>query len=101
MTGSRVLVVDDNRTIAQTVATLIRLLGHYCTCADDGPTAVAMAEDYRPDVILLDLRMPEMNGFDVIRALRNAGCQAKIVAMTGFGLSSFEEKAEEAGFDAL
>ena len=101
MTGSRVLVVDDNRVIAQTVATLIRLLGHYCTCAYDGRSAVALAQDYQPDVILLDLKMPDMDGFAVRRALRDAGCEAKIVAMTGFGLSSFDEKPGDAGFDAM
>ncbi len=98
---SRVLVVDDNRTVAKTVATLVRLLGHYCTCAFDGRTAVAMAADFQPDVILMDLRMPDMDGFAAARALRDAGCNAKMIAITGFSEGVFDERPLDVGFDGF
>ena len=101
MTSSRVLIVDDNRVVADTMATLVRLLGHHCTCAYDGSSAIVLAADYRPDLILLDLKMPDINGFTVARALRQAGCVAKIVAITAFGESVFAEKPQDAGFDGV
>jgi CheY-like chemotaxis protein len=101
MASSRVLVVDDNHAIADTVAILVRHLGHLCTCAYDGRTALKLVDDFRPDVIFLDLKMPHMDGFAVARALRQAGCQAKIVAITGFGESVFTEVPRAAGFDGV
>jgi CheY-like chemotaxis protein len=97
----RVLVVDDNRVVADTVATLVRLMGHYCACAYDGPSAVSLAPDFKPDVILMDLRMPEMDGFAAARALKEAGVNAKIVAITGFSEAIFPDPPREAGFDAV
>ena len=97
----RVLVVDDNRTVAKTVATLVRLIGHYCTCAFDARTALEMATDFQPDVILMDLRMPDMDGFAAVRALRAAGCKARIVAITGFSEAVFSERPLDVGFDGF
>jgi len=99
-TPRRVLVVDDNRVVAETVATLIRLMGHYCTCAFSGAGAVLIAPDFKPDVVLMDLRMPEMDGFETARALREAGVNARIIAITGFSEGVFSQHPREAGFDA-
>ena len=101
MASTRVLVVDDNRAIADTVAILVRHLGHHCTCAYDGPSALRLVGELQPDVIFLDLKMPHMDGFAVARALRQAGCNAKLVAITGFGQSVFAELPRDAGFDGV
>src|SRR5205085_1706595 len=80
----RVLVVDDNRDIANSVAALLRLLGHTVLPAYDGATALALAGNFNPDVAILDIVMPEMDGFEVARQLRKLPTPKpiKIVALT-------------------
>ena len=97
----RVLVVDDNRDVANSVASLLRLLGHTVLPAYDGPTAIALAKEFKPDVVLLDLQMPVMDGFAVARQLREVRelDPLKIVALTGFGQPEFIEATASAGFD--
>src|SRR4029453_18922594 len=69
----RVLVVDDNVDAASMLAALVRQLGHDVVVVHDGSSALEAAEAYRPEIILLDLGMPGMNGFEVARALRERG----------------------------
>src|ERR1041384_5112883 len=80
----RVLVVDDNRDVANSVAALLRLLGHTVLPAYDGATALALAGNFKPDVAILDLNMPKMDGFEVARQLRELPDlkPLKIVALT-------------------
>lgn len=100
-TPSRVLIIDDNRTAADTLATLIRLLGHEVMTAYDGITGVQAALAFRPELILLDLVMPNIDGFAVARALRSLSLNARIVALTAFTQPAFLEVADEVGFDSI
>ncbi|HEV7280209.1 MAG TPA: PAS domain S-box protein [Pirellulaceae bacterium] len=99
--GLRVLVVDDNRPAADILAKVIRLLGNEARTAYDGREGVAAADDYRPDVILMDLGMPNMNGYEATREIRKAdwGGGILIVALTGWGQDEDRRRTEEAGFD--
>jgi PAS domain S-box-containing protein len=99
--GYRVLVVDDNKDAATSLAMLLRLQGHEAQVAHDGLTALAMAASYRPKVILLDIGMPEMDGYEVARRLRQEpGCQSIVLAaLTGWGQKEDRRRTAEAGFD--
>ena len=97
----RVLIVDDNVDAATMLAALVRQLGHEVTVVHDGSAALEAVEGYRPEVVLLDLGMPGMNGFEVARRLRELGRipGLRIVAVTGWGKSADQERSREAGFD--
>jgi PAS domain S-box-containing protein len=97
----RVLVVDDNVDSAEVLATLLRLSGHDVRTVYTGPTALAAAAAYRPDVVLLDIGLPELNGYEVAQRLRQDP-QLKgvwLVAMTGYGDEADRQLSQEAGFD--
>jgi signal transduction histidine kinase len=98
----RVLVVDDNRDAAQTLAVMLRLSGGLVETAHDGPAALKIAEAFRPDVVLLDIGMSGMNGFEVARSIRSKpwGSEVVLVAQTGWGQEEDRRRAREAGFDA-
>jgi PAS domain S-box-containing protein len=99
--GRRILIVDDNRDSATTLAMLLRLSGHEIRTAYDGDDAVEQAAAYQPDVILLDIGLPGMNGYDACRAIRKlpAGKSIVLVALTGWGQEEDRRKSREAGFD--
>jgi PAS domain S-box-containing protein len=100
--GLRVLVVDDNRDSAETMALLLDLEGHQVEQAHDGGQAVDAALRRRPDVVLLDIGLPVLNGYQACAAMRKGGLQgALIVAMTGYGKQEDRRAYEDAGFDAL
>jgi PAS domain S-box-containing protein len=100
--GLKVLVVDDNRDSADSATDILRLLGNEVECAYDGPSALAAAAKLHPDVIMLDLAMPGMDGFETRRHLREiAGTRgAFMIAMTGFGNEDDRRRTRSAGFDA-
>jgi len=95
-------VVDDNRDSAAMLAMLLGQSGHEVQLAHDGIEGVETAEQSRPDVILLDIGMPRLNGYDACRRIRALpGCAGTlIVAMTGWGQQQDRERSAEAGFDA-
>jgi len=97
----RVLVVDDNRDSATSLATLLQLGGHEVVTAHDGEEAVTAAAAFRPDMILLDIGMPRMNGYDAARRIREQpwGGSVALVAMTGLGQEEDRRRSSEAGFD--
>jgi CheY-like chemotaxis protein len=97
----RVLVVDDNVDAAESLGLLLRLWGHDVRLAHNGPDVLRAAEDFRPAVVLLDIGLPGMNGFEVARRLRQgpAGRHAVLVALTGYGQEEDRRLAAEAGFD--
>jgi signal transduction histidine kinase/DNA-binding response OmpR family regulator len=97
----RVLVVDDNLDAAESLAVLLRLDGHEVHVYHDGPTAVAAADELKPEVVLLDIGLPEMNGFEVARRLRTHPdlTQTLLVAVTGYGQDQDLRRSREAGFD--
>ena len=97
----RVLVVDDRKVTANILAKLLRKKGHEVHTAYDGEEAIIAAERLRPDVILLDIGMPKMNGYDVCRRIRNQpwGHGMYIVAQTGWGQEGDRRRSEDAGFN--
>jgi hypothetical protein len=97
----RVLVIDDNRDSADSATDVLRLLGNRVESAYDGESGVAVAQRFRPHMVLLDLAMPGMDGFEARRRLRDDGAaQAFLVAMTGFGNEEDKRRTRAAGFDA-
>jgi signal transduction histidine kinase/CheY-like chemotaxis protein len=100
-TGSRVLLVDDNRDFAESLAIVLRALGHQVRVAHDGASGLDTARGFRPEVAFLDIGMPGMSGYDLARELRAApGTAATVlVAITGFSQPADRELAKEAGFD--
>ncbi len=97
----RILVVDDNRDSANSLAMLLKLLGHTVDTAHDGLEAVEKAVTYRADVILLDIGMPRLNGYDTARRIREQHQKGlKLVALTGWGQEDDRRRSGEAGFDA-
>jgi two-component system CheB/CheR fusion protein len=101
VSARRVLVVDDNRRAADSLATILRLDGHEVETAYDGREALAVVERFRPQVALLDIGMPELNGYEVARRLRAESWAdgVYLVALTGLGTPEDRERAKEAGFD--
>jgi len=95
----RILLVDDNRDLAESLAALLRLSGHEVALAADGPEALRNLEASRPDVALIDIGLPGMNGYEVARRLRAQGCGARLVAVTGYGGREEREQSQDAGFD--
>ena len=97
----RVLVVEDNRDAAESLSLLLTLAGHEVRLAHDGSTAVKVASAYRPEVVLLDIGLPGMDGFHVARRLREEPGldDAFLVAMTGYGQAEDRRRSQEAGFD--
>jgi CheY-like chemotaxis protein len=96
----RVLVVDDNLDSADTMAELVRIWGYDVRTAHDGPAALDCARSFRPDVILLDVGLPGMDGYELARRLRAEGLAGDLlVSVTGYGQEEDRRKAEEAGFD--
>ncbi len=97
----RVLVVDDNRDSARSLAMLLKLSGNETQTAYDALEALETAAGFRPHVVLLDIGMPNMNGYDACRAMRASdwGKEATIVAVTGWGQEDFRSRSRESGFD--
>ncbi len=100
-TRRRILVVDDNRDAATSLAMLLNILGNETRTAHDGLEALEAASAFRPDVILLDIGMPRMNGYDTARRIREEpwGRSMVLVALTGWGQEDDRRRSSEAGFD--
>jgi PAS domain S-box-containing protein len=95
----RILVVDDNQDAANSLMMLLKTLGHDVRAMYDGPSAIAAAQEQLPEVVLLDIGMPVMNGYDVARALRAGHTGLVLVAVTGWGHEAARRQAIAAGFD--
>jgi PAS domain S-box-containing protein len=102
MTARRVLVVDDNRDSADSLAMLLKFSGHTTQAAYDGLEAVEAATTFRPDVIFLDIGLPKLNGYEAARRirLRRTDKELVLVALTGWGQADDRRRSAEAGFDA-
>jgi PAS domain S-box-containing protein len=96
----RVLVVDDNDDSAQTMAMMLQLEGHRAKVAHDGRAALDVAREFKPHVVLLDIGLPEMDGFDVARRMRETPdlADTMLVAMTGYGQEEDRRRTSQAGF---
>jgi CheY-like chemotaxis protein len=97
----RVLVTDDNVDAATSLAMMLELMGNEIRIAHDGLEAIETAADFRPDMILLDIGMPRLNGYDACRRIREQpwGRGTVIVALTGWGQEEDKRRSREAGFD--
>lgn len=96
----RVLIVDDNADAAEALALLLRSMGHHVQVVHDGRAALDAVTTARPEIVLLDLAMPGMSGFEVAKQLRQQlGSAVRIVALTGFGQEEDRQKSAAAGFD--
>lgn len=102
VTARRVLVVDDNRDAAESLAMFLKLSGHDTYIAHDGLEAVDKAAQLNPDIILLDIGLPKINGLEAARRIRkqSQGNRPVLVALTGWGQDADRQKSREAGFDA-
>ena len=98
----RILVVDDNTDVAETLAVLLRLWGHQVSVAANGMAALEMARLHRPQIVFLDIDLPEMDGYQVARRLREqAGAEAPLLfALTGYGQEEDRRGSREAGLCA-
>jgi signal transduction histidine kinase/ActR/RegA family two-component response regulator len=98
----RVLVVEDNVDAAEMLELAVSQMGHVSKVAHDGRTAITLASEFMPDVVLLDIGLPVMNGYTVARALRELPdlAHVHIAAVTGWGQEEDRRKAREAGFDS-
>jgi PAS domain S-box-containing protein len=96
----RVLIVDDNRDAADSLNLLLASMGQNVYVAYDGQSAISAAKTFKPDVVLLDIGMPHMSGYEVARALRAdaSAVNAALIAVTGWGQDADKERAKEAGF---
>lgn len=96
----RVLLVDDSEDILELVSTLLRFEGYEVLEARDGPSALQVAPSFRPDVAVLDIGLPAMDGYDLAQHLREELGEStpKLIAMTGYGQESDRERARQAGF---
>jgi len=97
----RVLIVDDNQDGAESLAVLLQLGGHETHTAHDGQQAIEDAERLRPDIVLLDIGLPRLNGYEVCRRIREQpwGKELSMVAVTGWGQQEDRRRSQEAGFD--
>lgn len=100
-TGLRVLVVDDNKDAADSLALLLRLRGHDIRVAHDGTSALVVAQSHRPAVVFLDIGMPGMDGYEVVRRMRSMPeIQGTVIAaLTGWGQQEDRARTAAAGFD--
>ena len=99
-TPQRVLIVDDNRDAAESLAMVLALRGYDTHVCHDGHEAVALAQRTQPQIVLLDLGLPGLDGFEVCRRLREQGLdKARIVAITGYGQDEDRRRSRDAGFD--
>jgi CheY-like chemotaxis protein len=98
--AARVLVVDDDPSGAYGLARSLKELGHPVEVAHDGPSALEIARQLRPDVVFLDLRMPGMDGVEIARLLRAEGLGGHIIAATAYPSELQQQRTAAAGFDA-
>jgi CheY-like chemotaxis protein/anti-sigma regulatory factor (Ser/Thr protein kinase) len=97
----RILVVDDNRDAADSLGMMLKLMGNEVRTAADGLAAVELAETYLPEMILMDIGLPKLNGYDACRRIRKYAWSTEmfIVALTGWGQEEDRRRSQEAGFD--
>ena len=95
----RVLIIDDNMDSADAIAMLLQLEGHQVRTAADGPTGIAAAADFRPDVVLCDIGLPGMNGYEVAERMRKMnGWSLTMIAVMGYGRPEDMQRSFKSGF---
>jgi len=101
MHSYRILVVDDNENCAKIMMWTMEILGHTVKMATDGLAAIELAKSFRPDVVLLDIGLPEMNSYEICQAMKKEPIlkNTVFIAQTGWGQKEHRERTREAGFD--
>lgn len=99
--GFRILVVDDNHDSAMSLAMMLSIMGHDTRTAHDGESAVATAETFLPDVVLLDIGLPKLNGYEVAQRIREQswGRSMFLIAVTGWGQEEDRQRSTEVGLN--
>jgi CheY-like chemotaxis protein len=97
----RVMIVDDHKLVRNSVARLVRSWGHEVAVANDGPTALLLADEFKPDFAIVDFSLPGMNGSELARRLRQRypPAQLYLIAFTGYADADIRESCLDAGFD--
>jgi CheY-like chemotaxis protein len=97
----RILIADDNQDSARSLAIMLKFLGNEVQTAHDGQEAVDLAASYQPEVVLLDIGMPKLNGYDAASYIRQQpwGRSVVLIALTGWGQEEDKRRSQEAGFD--
>jgi len=97
----RILVVDDNENCAKIMMWTMELLGHTVKMAIDGLAAIELAKSFRPEVVLLDIGLPGMNGYEICQAMRKEPVlqNTVFIAQTGWGQQEHRQRTKDAGFD--
>ena len=97
----RILIVEDNLDVAETAAIMLTLAGHTVRCAHDATQAQAQAQEFAPEVVLLDVGLPRVDGYQVAQRLRQLPQtrHALLVGLTGYGMPADRQRGREAGFD--
>ncbi len=100
LNATRILVVDDNEDAANSLGTLLEVMGYKVRIAYDGPEGIEAADEFEPAVALLDIGLPKLSGYDIARHVRGKrGGEVLLVAITGWGQEEDRRRAREAGFD--
>lgn len=99
--AKRILVVDDNVDAAESAGEILRLLGNEVSVVHDGLAAVSAVEDWQPDVVLLDIGLPGIDGYEVAKRVRQSahGKGLMLVALTGWGQDQDKQRTSDSGFD--
>jgi CheY-like chemotaxis protein len=99
--GFRILVVDDNHDSALSLAMMLSIMGHETRTAHDGESAVAAAESFLPEVVLLDIGLPKLNGYEVAQRIREQpwGTTMFLIAVTGWGQEEDRQRSSEVGLN--
>ena len=99
--GKRIMVVDDNVDACESIAMILRASGYHVRCVYDGSSVLKVATGYRPDVVVLDIGLPGMSGYEVARQLRQLDefRRTLFIAVTGYGQEDDRRRSQEAGFD--
>ena len=97
----KILVVDDNHDSAVSLAMMLAIMGHETRTAHDGESAVSSAESFRPDVVLLDIGLPKLNGYEVAQRIRGSswGASMFLIAVTGWGQDEDRQRSSEVGLN--
>jgi CheY-like chemotaxis protein len=95
----RILVADDNVAAADSLTKLLSLKGHTTKAVYSGSEVLSVVESFMPEILLLDIGLPDMSGFEVAERLREQGCTLKIAALSGYGQQEDKKRASQAGFD--
>jgi len=99
-TQRKVLIVDDNVDAADSLALMLRAMGHEVEVAHDGRSGVEISRRTRPEIVLLDIAMPEMSGYEAAREIRRfLGAGVRIIAVSGYGQDQNRCRSPEPGFD--